>query len=102
MNRNAFGGTIHTNPIKKFFGGLIKNNYLSNENMKSVDTTNVQISKISGKLATQNTPSELVVDTIMRSKGMGLQEDAGAGSMQYDAACGGLPSSLTPPQEFKD
>jgi len=32
--------------------------------MKAVDTTSVQISKISGKLATADTPAEFVVGSI--------------------------------------
>lgn len=67
MNVNAFG-EMSAGSIKKFFGGLLKNNYLTNENMKTVDTTSVQISKISGKLATATTPTDWVVDTMMYSK----------------------------------
>ncbi|PJA48428.1 MAG: hypothetical protein CO170_02740 [candidate division SR1 bacterium CG_4_9_14_3_um_filter_40_9] len=102
MNVNAYGGTIHANPIKKFLGGLVKNNYIANETMKSVDTSSVQISKISGKLATADTPSEFVVSSIAYAGGPGFAEDAGASKIQYDSACGGMPSSLTPPQELKD
>ena len=51
MNKNAFGGTIHANPVKKIFTWLVQNNYIVNENIPDVDLTSVSISKISGKAA---------------------------------------------------
>jgi hypothetical protein len=54
---------------------LLKNNYITNETMKSVDTTSVQISKISGKLATADTPAELVVSSLAFAGGPGFTED---------------------------
>ncbi|MBU0626530.1 hypothetical protein KKH82_03765 [Patescibacteria group bacterium] len=47
MDLKAYGGTLHATPVKTFLGELIKNNYISNTDMTAVDTTNVQISKIS-------------------------------------------------------
>jgi hypothetical protein len=64
MNVNAFGGTIHATPLKQFFAYLLKNNYISNEAMPEKDTAGVQISKISGKLASPATPAEFVVSTL--------------------------------------
>jgi hypothetical protein len=64
MDSKAYGGTLHANPAKEFLSAMIKNNYISNESMTAVDVTNVQISKISGKAATADTPGEWVVDTI--------------------------------------
>lgn len=102
MNINAYWWTIHANPVKKFLWGLLKNNYITSETMKSVDTSSVQISKISGKLATENTPAEFVVSSIAYAGWPGFSEDEWASPIQYDSACGGMPSSLTPPQELKD
>lgn len=70
--------------------------------MKLVDTTSVQISKISGKLATADTPSEFVVSSVAYANGPGFTEDAGASAIQYDSTCGGMPSTLTPPADIKD
>lgn len=101
LNRNAFGGTIHANPVKKFLWWLLKNNYITNETMKSVDTTEVQISKISGKLATASTPAEFVVSSVAYAGNPGFGEDGEISTIDYDSNCGGLPSSFTPPQEIK-
>ncbi|HCB52151.1 TPA: hypothetical protein DEP21_06390 [Patescibacteria group bacterium] len=70
MNRNAFGGTIHANPMKDFFTKLVNNNYITNDLIKPVDVSNVQISKISGKTATDKTPAALVVDTMYYIRGV--------------------------------
>jgi hypothetical protein len=47
MNRNAFGGTIHANPMKNFFTSLVRNNFISNDTIRSVDVTTVDISRVS-------------------------------------------------------
>ncbi|MFA5747945.1 MAG: transglycosylase domain-containing protein [Candidatus Absconditabacterales bacterium] len=102
MNKNAFGGTILANPLKSFFGNLLKNNYISNENIPEADITKVQISKISGKLAGVSTPSEFIVDTIKYSKGPNLSTDDGAQIIQIDSLCNGLVSPYTSPEDTKN
>lgn len=64
MNRNAYGGTIHANSIKAFLSSLLANNYLSNEEMPNKDTAGISISKISGKLPGETTPTDLVIQTL--------------------------------------
>lgn len=96
MNRNAFGGTIHSNPMKSFFTSLVKNNYITNDTIKSVDVTTVDISKISGKLANENTPGELVVNSMRYIKGLLPEADGGVTSFQYDTLCNGSQSPTTP------
>ena len=88
MNRNAFGGTIHANPMKNFFSKLLKNNYITNDLIKPVDVGNVKISKISGKIATATTPSELVVDTMYYLRGVPLSQDDSVETIEYDPYCG--------------
>ncbi len=78
---------MHATPIKTFLSELVKNNYIESESMTAVDTTNVQISKISGKLATADTPGERVVDTVAYVGNPGFVEDNGAGMLQFDSAC---------------
>lgn len=64
MNRNAYGGTIHANSIKSFLGELLQKNYLSNEEMPNKDTTALSISSVSGKLPSEQTPTQLIVQTL--------------------------------------
>ena len=75
MNKNAFGGTIHANPVKKIFSWLMKNNYITNENIPEVDLMSVSISKISGKAAGPSTPSDLMVSTLKYKNSPGLAAD---------------------------
>lgn len=101
MNRNAYGWTIHANPMKNFFWALVKNNYISNDKIKSVDVTTVNISKISGKLANENTPSEFVVNTMKYIQGPGLETDLPMASFEYDILCNGAQSPTTPLDNLK-
>ena len=75
MNRNAYGGTIHANPMKNFFTSLVTNNQITNDTIKSVDVSSVNISKITGKLATDTTPAELVVSALRYNRGVALATD---------------------------
>jgi hypothetical protein len=73
--------------LKAFFGGLLKNNYITDEQMPEQDTASVQISKISGKLASPATPADLVVSTLKYSGAPMPATDDGATAFQYDASC---------------
>jgi len=101
MNRNAFGGTIHATPMKNFFAKLLKNNYITNDTIKSVDVSNAQISKISGKLANDKTPSEYIVDTMYYIRGVWLSQDDWAEVIDYDTSCKWAQSQATPLNELK-
>lgn len=57
------------------------------------------IAKTSGKLATENTPKDQVVSTIMATK---LTEyDDGYKEMKVDTLCNGAVSEKTPPESIK-
>lgn len=101
MNRNAFGGTIHAGPMKSFFTSLVKNNYITNDTIKSVDTTPVSISKITWKIANENTPSEFVVSTLRYNRWIALEEDWEMKSFEYDSLCNGAQSQNTPLDSLK-
>lgn len=95
MNVNAFWGTIHANPVKKIFSWLKTNNYITNGDIPEVDLMWVSISKISGKAAGSNTPSEFVVSTVKYKNAPGLAEDGWATPITFDAACNGAVSPYT-------
>ncbi len=101
MNRNAYGWTIHANPMRNFFTALLRNNYITNDIIPSVDVTSVSISKISWKAATENTPSEFVVSSQRYIRWVGLDADAGATPFEYDTLCNGLVSPTTPSDSIK-
>lgn len=101
MNTNAFGWTIHANPVKKIFSWLLKNNYITNEDMPLVDTTSVSISKISGKAAGPSTPADLTVSTIKYKNSPGLGADEWATAITYDGSCNGMVSPYTSADNIK-
>ncbi len=102
MNTNAFWWTIHAAPVKKIFSWLLKNNYITNENIPDVDISTVSISKVSGKAASAATPADFVVSTFKYKNSPGLAEDLGATPLQYDGMCNGLVSPYTAPGDIKN
>jgi len=102
MNTNAFGWTIHAAPVKKIFSWLMKNNYITNENIPEVDLMSVSINKISGKAAGPGTPSDLVVSTVKYKNSPGLSEDEWATAMTFDGMCNGMVSPFTAPGDVKN
>lgn len=101
MNKNAFGGTIHANPVKKIFTWLVQNNYIVNENIPDVDLTSVSISKISGKAAWPNTPADLTVSTLKYKNSPGLAADEWVSVISYDPTCNGAVGPFTLPENIK-
>lgn len=102
MNRNAFGWTIHAAPVKKIFSRLLKNNYITNENIPEVDLTSVSISKISWKAASAATPASLVVSTVKYKNSPWLSEDDWASALSFDGRCNGMASPYTAPGDLRN
>ena len=100
MNVNAFGWSLAT-PLKKFLWWLLKNNYITNEAMPEKDTVSLQVSKVSGKIASPTTPPDLVVSTLKYSWSPSPAVDDGALSFQYDASCNGQLSPYTTSENTK-
>lgn len=55
--------------------------------MPEKDTVGLQISKISGKIASPATPAELVVSTLKYAGAPSPAVDDGALGFQYDSSC---------------
>lgn len=102
MNRNAFGGTIHANPVKKIMWELLTRWYIKNQEMTKIEVAGTTISKISGKLAWPETPSDLTVSTIWYIKSMPGVSDDWAKAIQYDSSCNGKISPYTPTDQAKN
>ncbi len=102
MNTNAFWWTIHAAPVKKVFWWLMKNNYITNENIPEVDLMSVSISKISGKAAGPNTPADLTVSTVKFKDSPGLASDEWATPITFDGMCNGMASPFTAPSNLKN
>ena len=101
MNANAFGGTIHADPIKQFLKSLLENNYLSNREMPNVETATLTISRITGHLPAENAPTELQTSTMGYINSLPTTADEPIIEIEYDAQCLGIASPMTPNNEIK-
>lgn len=101
LNKNAYGGTIQADPMKRFYTELLKNNYITNDPIKQVDVSSVTISKLSGKISNGNIPQDLTVNTMYFSKWLPLLADEWVTPIDYDSSCNGALSQLTPAWEVK-
>lgn len=78
---------------------LLANNYISNAQLTNVDTQGISISRITGNLPGENTPSSLIISSIgYLAPG---KTDEPITETDYDAECLGLASPLTPPEQIK-
>ena len=101
MNANAFGGTIHSDPIKQFLKGLLDANYLSNREMPNLETETLMISRITGRLATDSVPSALTVSTMGYIHAIPSTIEDLITEIEYDAQCLGIASPMTPSNEVR-
>ena len=101
MNSNAFGWTIHAQPLKEFLWWLVKWGYITNKEMPNVETSSVSISKVTWKLASSTTPSELVTSTLWYVNSLPKETDGEITMYEYDAACLWVVSPMTPIEEVK-
>jgi len=96
MNSNAYWWFLNAKAMTTFYWSLLKNNYISNENMVWVETNQVTINKISWRLATEKTPSAFKVTTMWYAYNQVGLADAGMSPIVYDKGCNGLASPYTP------
>jgi membrane carboxypeptidase/penicillin-binding protein PbpC len=101
MNRNAYWGTIHANSIKAFLSSLLENNYISNEEMPVRDVVGLKISKISGKLPSENTPAELIIDTMGYNWHVPSTTEWPISELEIDISCYWKISPLTPTDQIR-
>lgn len=101
MYSNAYGWFLNAEAMREFWSTLLANNYISNEWMTAVEVWSATISKISGKLATESTPSEFTVTSKWYINSLPTASDAGATPVEFDSSCVWLSSPYTPVDELK-
>ena len=95
MKSTGYGGEIHDTAIKTFLKWLRDKGYIGNNtSMPKEEVSSVTISKISGKLASNETPKEHKVTSLWYSKSLPTQKDD-IKIIEYDAKCWGKVSFLT-------
>ena len=101
MNSNAYGWTIHAQPLKEFLWWLVNWWYITNREMTNVETANVSISKITWRLPSDSTPGELITSTMWYINNLPREVDWEVATYEFDASCWWLVSPLTPIDETK-
>lgn len=98
MRWNAYGINLNYNLNKDFYGNLLKEGFITNEPMSSNPLTKVTISKVTWRIATENTPDEFKVDTLS-SNSSDIPLDTNYTTISVDSLCGWKLSPLTPALE---
>lgn len=86
---------------KSFLDKLLKEWYIQNETTTSSEVKDVVISKISWKLASQNTPAWFTAKSLAYAFTAPTEFDSSITSTQVDILCNWLPNELTPPDDIK-
>jgi penicillin-binding protein 1A len=86
---------------KSFLGKLLKEWYIQNETATSSEVKEVVISKISWKLASQNTPAWFAAKSLSYALTTPTEFDSSVTSTEVDMLCNGTPTELTPPSDIK-
>ncbi len=102
MRNDADGWRISSPTRKTFLTKLDEKNLLINEDASQREVKSVSISKISGKLASFDTPLALTTKTMWYTETIPSEVDANIKKIQVDLLCNWLPSELTPPQDITE
>jgi membrane peptidoglycan carboxypeptidase len=97
MNKNALWLLLNSEVNKAFYNQMLDQWYIKNDSMPKVDVKSVTISKITGRLANDNTPEEFKVTTLAYNAN--IPWDNTYTPISVDSTCGGKISPLTPPEQ---
>jgi penicillin-binding protein 1A len=100
MYKDAYGWWLNSGIRKSFLNKLLENGYIQNETVNPTEIKEVVISKISGKLASADTPLDLTQKTVAYLQTAPTTFDASVTMQDIDMLCMGTPSELTPPQDL--
>lgn len=96
MNINAYGWWVNGKTFRQFFTALVKEKKIQTEDVSQVEVKNVSISKISWKLAGDNTPEWFRVSSLWYINTLPNGIDDSLSPLQVDKACFGKVTESTP------
>lgn len=96
MKPNAYGGWLNGRIWRTFFRKMIKSWVLKNENISPVEVKNVSISKISGRIPSDDTPAEMIVNSTAYLQTVPNMVDPKVRYVEIDKICGWKKSDTTP------
>lgn len=97
MNKNTYGLMINSEVNRSFYTAMLAQGYLKNDPMPVVPGKQVTISKITGRIATADTPVEYQVQTV--GFNVDIPADRPYNTISVDSLCGGKISPLTPSEQ---
>lgn len=100
LHKDAYGWRINSSTWKSFVKKLIDGGYIQNELPSETETKEVTISKLSGKLASAQTPLSFTKRTLAYLQTAPTEYDASSETISIDSACNGIPSEVTPPSDL--
>lgn len=102
LRKDAYGGWINSPIWKTFTKKLEEHGDIQNTSIPQREVSGVSISKISGKLASYETPLAFVKKSLGYIKTLPTQIDENIKKIKVDILCNGKPSELTPPTDIED
>ncbi len=98
MAPNAYWWWLNSPVMKNFYNGLLSQKLIKSEKMNKVAWIKpVTISKITGKLANENTPENFAVKSV--SYKLPNKVDTPISTIKFDTLCAGAVSEYTPSEE---
>lgn len=100
MNVNAYGGWVNGRIFRQFFSQLLRDDLIQSENVSPIEVKDVAISKVSGRLVTENTPEDQRVSSLAYINTVPSVGDDTMTPVQIDKACMGKVSDITPREDI--
>lgn len=100
MHKDAYGWRLNSGIWKSFLTKLQDKWYIQNETVPATEVKEVLISKISGKLASADTPLAFTQKSLAYLQTAPTAVDANVSKVDIDKLCVWIPSELTPPEEI--
>lgn len=102
MHANAYGGWVNGKTFRQFFSELLTAGKIVTEDVSPVEVKDVTISRLSGRLASNNTPAGYRVSTMGYINTLPTEADSMFSPIQIDKACMGKITEMTPRYDILD
>ncbi len=102
MSAKAYGGWLNSPIWKAFWGQLIREGMLTNEQFPKNGMKWLSIEKYSGLLPAGGLPKEAMISTRAFAGKMPSRRSPERKSVKYDASCNGRVTALTPEKDVKE
>lgn len=102
LRQDAYGWWLNSPIRKTFTKKLEENGFIQNSSATAREVSNINISKISGKIARYETPLAFVKKSLGYINTLPTSIDENVSKIQIDILCNGKPSELTPSSDIQD